>query len=79
MLPGTPKPGGSAGTSRVASPNYFKQDNGTGAHGDMGSTSLAMGSMSTQPRPQQIQSGALATATNQATGKDPFADLVGLF
>jgi hypothetical protein len=75
MLPGTPKPGGSSTTSRGGSPNYLGQGN-NGTQGGMG-----MGSTMPQQSEQipQQQAGALATSTNQTQGKDPFADLVGLF
>lgn len=79
MLPGTPKSGGSAGTSRVASPNFFGHGNGNGVQGATGA-SMSMGSLMSQPqRPQQQPHGAPTVASNQPQGKDPFSDLVGLF
>jgi hypothetical protein len=85
MLPGTPKPGRSAGASRVASPDYFGQGNGISAQGGVSRANpgikIGMGTMSPQQQPQQAQQqpGASTAVTNQAQGKDPFADLVGLF
>jgi ADP-ribosylation factor-binding protein GGA len=82
MLPGTPQPGASARGSRVSSPNSLEQGNGHGVLGSRSTVSIGMGmgSMSPQQQPQpQQQAGAPSTSTNQAKGKDPFADLVGLF
>jgi len=80
MLPGTPKPSGSAGASRIGSPNYFGQ--GSISAPGMATSGMGMGSMSPQPPPQQTQQQQKqpgAPTTSQAQGKDPFADLVGLF
>ena len=84
MLPGTPQPGASARGSRVGSPNSFEQGNGYGVLGGRSTSTVSIGmgvgsiSPQQQPQPQQ-QAGVHATSTNQAKGKDPFADLVGLF
>lgn len=83
MLPGTPKPDTSARSSRVGSPNIVGRGNGISTQGSMGMTTHVMGMGSTLPQPQQQQTwqqpGVPAMATKQVQGKDPFADLVGLF
>lgn len=87
MLPGTPRPGGSQGTSRVASPNYFGQSSGNGAQGGMGlgtSMGVTLGmSSGASHGPQSLQQqqhiSTPTNTTNQSQGKDPFADLAGLF
>ncbi|KAF7973619.1 hypothetical protein HWV62_14798 [Athelia sp. TMB] len=79
MLPGTPKPGGSSETSRVASPNYFGQGNGNGAQPTMGMGSMGIGTPMS-PQGQRVpQQSAASTAPPPAQSKDPFADLAGLF
>ncbi|KIM86588.1 hypothetical protein PILCRDRAFT_815824 [Piloderma croceum F 1598] len=83
MLPGTPKPE-SARASRAGSPNSFGNANGARSGMGMNNASMGMGMGSTSPQqqipqPPQQQAGSSTSSINQAPGKDPFADLVGLF
>jgi len=89
MLPGTPKPGGSSETSRVASPTFFGQGNGNGAQPVIG-MGMGMGlsgvgggaGVGTPMMPQVQRSGQQGTVSTPAPAqstKDPFADLAGLF
>ncbi|RDB29847.1 putative ADP-ribosylation factor-binding protein C25H2.16c [Hypsizygus marmoreus] len=86
MLPGTP---GSHNQPAVAAPNYFGASSAYTARGPVAFNGMGMGAMAAgatsptvlQPqKPQQAGANVNASPpTTQAQGKDPFADLAGLF
>lgn len=81
MLPGTPQPQRSGPASRVASPNYFgsvPQQGPAAPIGGMGAMNIQQLAAQSQPQ-QQSASSSQAQTGGQVKGKDPFADLVGLF
>ncbi|KAI0339316.1 VHS-domain-containing protein [Trametopsis cervina] len=69
-LPGTPQGIQQQNTARTATPNYFPPTNATSSFGTNGTPA--------QP-PHTSTQQASAPAAAQVQGKDPFADLVGLF
>ncbi|TFK50554.1 VHS-domain-containing protein [Heliocybe sulcata] len=88
MLPGTPQMPPQTtgmGMQRVSSPNYFGgSGNGMGTGVQTLGNGMGMGA-GMSPRPQQAQQPAQingstgSTTQPQQQGKDPFADLAGLF
>ncbi|KAI0047884.1 VHS-domain-containing protein [Auriscalpium vulgare] len=86
MLPGTPQPSGSSGVGRFGSPGLAPS--GVGAFGSM--APQTHNAAATQPwqqplqpqsqhPPRQEQGSVGQQGPAQAQGKDPFADLAGLF
>lgn len=85
-LPGTPQ--GQAlshqqSTARMNSPapNYFPSNNAPPAFNANGASGMGIlgATPAQQPLQPQVNAQPNATASNQPQGKDPFADLVGLF
>ncbi|KAH7921878.1 VHS-domain-containing protein [Leucogyrophana mollusca] len=84
-LPGTPSPQGST-PQRVTSPNYFGNvpatgpsygtGNGVGTNSGLG---MGMGTSSTIGLANTGATAGAGSRTSAAQGKDPFADLAGLF